>query len=165
MDYGILGIVGLSGLVSLTRGLIQEVFSLAAWGLAAWVALHYGRELAVHLQSMIAMPSLRLAAAYGLLFLASLLVAGMVAFLLNRLVKGVGLGGADHVAGLLFGLARGILLVSVLITVASATPLPEDPWWKQSKLIPPLQSLALWLRGHIPEDYASRFKSPIASHR
>lgn len=165
IDYGIIAIIGLSGLVSLTRGLIQEIFSLVAWGLAAWVAFRYGRELAGHLEAVIALPALRLLAAYALLFVACLVAAGVLAFLLNRLVKGVGLGGTDRLAGLVFGLARGVVLVSVLLLAARATPLPEDRWWKESKLIPPFQSLALWLRDRIPPDYASRFQSSLASHR
>jgi membrane protein required for colicin V production len=51
---------------------------------------------------------------------------------------------------MLFGLARGMLVVAVLVLLGGLTPLPEDPWWQESKLIPPFQALAIWLRDHIP---------------
>lgn len=167
VDYAILAVIGLSGLVSLLRGLVQEVFSLAAWGVAAWVALRYGPELAARLSSLIPLPSARVAAAFAALFLGCLAVASLAGFLLGKVVRGIGLAGIDRLAGLLFGVARGALIVSVLVMGAGATPLSGDPWWKASKLIPPFQSLAYWLRGQVPEDYASpfKFKSSTASHR
>lgn len=165
LDYCLIGIIGVSGLIGLIRGLVREVFSLAAWGAAVWVALRYSRLVAVYLEKLIPLPSARLAVAFAVLFLGSLMLAGLMAFLLNKLVQSTGLSGTDRVAGLVFGIARGVLVVAVLVLLAGATPLPEDPWWKESKLIPPFQSLSLWLRDQIPSDYASRIKSPLVSHR
>lgn len=165
VDWCIIGIIGLSGLIGLIRGLVREVFSLAAWGAAVWVGLRYSRDLGVYLETAIPDPAARLAAAFVILFIASLLLAGVAAFLLNRLIETTGLSGTDRFLGLWFGLGRGVLVVAVLVLLASATPLPEDPWWKASKLIPPFQSLSLWLRDQIPSDYASRIKSPLAAHR
>jgi membrane protein required for colicin V production len=165
VDYCIVGIVGLSGLISLTRGLVQELFSLMAWGAAIWVGLRYSRGFSAYLESAIPLPSARVAAAFAILFAAILGAASLAAFLLNKLIRGAGLAGADRLAGLAFGIARGALVVAVLVLGAGATPLARDPWWKASKLIPPFQSLALWLRGQVPPDYASPFKSSTASQR
>jgi membrane protein required for colicin V production len=165
VDYCLVGLIGLSALIGLLRGLIQEVFSLAAWGTAAWIGLRFSRSFSVYLESAIPLPSARMAAAFVILFVASLAVAGLVAFLLNKLITSTGLSGTDRLAGLVFGAARGLLVVSVLILAAGATPLPEDSWWRESKLIPPLQSLAFWLRDRVPADYAGHLKSSIASHR
>lgn len=165
VDYCLIGIIGLSGLIGLIRGLVREVFSLAAWGAAVWVALHYNREISGYLEAVIPLPSARLAVAFAVLFMATLALAGLVVFLLNKLIQSTGLSGTDRLAGLLFGTARGALVIAVLVLLAGATPLPEDSWWKESKLIPPFQSLALWLRDQIPTDYASRLKSSIASHQ
>jgi membrane protein required for colicin V production len=165
LDYALIAIIGVSGLIGLIRGLVREVFSLAAWGAAVWVGLRYCRYVAVYLESVIPLPSARLAAAFAILFLGSLMLAGVLAFLLSKLVESTGLSGTDRVAGLVFGIARGVLVVAVLVLLAGATPLPEDPWWKESKLIPPFRELSLWLRDRIPSDYASRIKSPIVSHR
>lgn len=163
VDYGIVGIVGLSGVVGLVRGLVREVFSLLAWAAAVWVGLRYGGEVSAHLSTAINPPSVRFAAAFALLLAATLVVAGVLAFLLNKLVQGAGLAGTDRLAGMVFGLARGALLVAVLVLGAGATPLAGDPWWKSSKLIPPFQALAFWLRGQI--DRGGPFKSSTASHR
>jgi membrane protein required for colicin V production len=51
---------------------------------------------------------------------------------------------------MIFGITRGVIVVSLVVMLAGLTPLPEDTWWKESVLIPPFQSLAVWLRDFIP---------------
>lgn len=166
VDYGILGLIGISAIIGLTRGLLKEVFSLALWAGAGWVALHYNHDLSVHLEKAISLPSARLAAAFIIIFVAVLIAGGMVLFLLGKLVSGTGLGGTDRLAGLLFGVARGCVIAAVLVMLAGVTPLPQDPWWKQSKLIPPFQALAVWLRDQFPQGLAAEVKFPeVIVHR
>jgi membrane protein required for colicin V production len=154
IDYGILGLIGISALVGLIRGLIREVFSLALWGVAVWLGLSFARDFSGRLDQLIPVPSLRMAAAFALIFIGTLLLGGLLGYLLGKLVEGTGLSGTDRLAGLLFGVARGGLIVAVLVFLGGMTPLPQDPWWKQSTLIPPFQSLAVWLRDQVPADLA-----------
>lgn len=159
-DYLIIALMGLSALVGLVRGLVREVFSLAAWALAVWLGLRFSPELAVPLETLIPLPSLRLGAAFVAIFLAGLAAGGLMGFLLGRLVTGTGLGGTDRLAGLVFGLARGVLLVSALVLLAGFTPLPRDPWWRASQLIPPFQSMALWIKTLLPAEIAGQVAYP-----
>lgn len=156
LDYTLVGIIGISGLVGLIRGLIREVFSLISWGVAVWISFRYSREMAPHLEALIALPPMRFVAAFGLLFLGSLIVTGMISSLISTLLRSVGLTGIDRFAGLLFGGMRGVLLVSLLILLASATPLPDEPLWKTSKLIPTFRTVALWLRNAVYLGYTHR---------
>lgn len=159
-DYLIIALMGLSALVGLVRGLVREVFSLAAWAFSIWLGLRFSQDLAVHLENLIAVPSLRLGAAFVAIFVVSLMAGGLTGFLLGRLVTGTGLGGTDRLAGLVFGLARGVLLVSVLVLLAGFTPLPRDPWWRESRLIPPFQSMALWIKTLLPAEIAGQVAYP-----
>ena len=54
--------------------------------------------------------------------------------LLASLIEQTGLTPADHGLGGLFGLARGVLLVLILVILAGHTDLPKEPWWEQAKL-------------------------------
>jgi membrane protein required for colicin V production len=162
IDYGIIGIVALSALLGLGRGLVREVLSLALWIGAAWVALHYNHAFAPRLQRFIELEPARLTASFVLIYLGVLIVGGAVARLVAKLVSSAGLDGSDRFAGLLFGVARGALIVAILVMLAGVTPLPHEAWWNQSKLIPPFQSLALWLRDNIPEGLAAHVKFPEA---
>jgi membrane protein required for colicin V production len=47
-----------------------------------------------------------------------------------------------------------MFVVLVLVMLAGLTSLPNDPWWKVSKLLPPFQISAIWSRNHIPSGLA-----------
>ncbi|MCP5448903.1 MAG: CvpA family protein [Chromatiaceae bacterium] len=157
VDYIIIGIIGLSALISLIRGFMREALSLAVWVVACFVAWTFFRELAPHL-TWFSLPSVRLGAALAILFLTTLLVGGLVNYLIVQLVEKTGLTGTDRLIGILFGAARGVLLVTLLVFLAGLTPLPEDPWWNASQLIGYFQELAVWLKALLPEDLAEKFR-------
>ncbi len=154
IDFAIIGLIAISLVIGLFRGLVKEAFSLLTWIIAVWVGLTFSREFATYLESFIVYPSARIATAFGILFLITLIIGGIVSYLLGVLVLKTGLTGSDRFAGMLFGIARGMVVVAVMVMLAGLTPLPEDSWWKESLLIPPFQSLALWLRDHVPAGMA-----------
>lgn len=154
IDYAISALILVSAVMGLLRGFIKEAFALTIWVAALWVGMHYSRDFAVLLQTAIGHPTARVAAAFGLLFFMTLILGALIGFILNQLIEKTGLTGSDRILGMLFGVLRGAVLVSVLVMLGGVTPLPEDPWWKQSLLIPPFQSLAVWLKDHIPSALA-----------
>lgn len=154
VDYLIIAVIGISAIMGLMRGFIKEAFALVLWIAAAWVATQYCRDVSVLLQTTINYPSARIAAAFALLFVATLILGSLISFLLSQLIEKTGLSGSDRLLGMLFGIARGAVLVSLLVMLAGLTPLPEDPWWKQSILISPFQALAVWLKALMPTGLA-----------
>lgn len=154
IDYAIIGLVSISLVIGFLRGFIKEAFSLVVWILAIWVGLSFSREFSGFLSSLITYPSARIAASFAILFFLTLIVGGLISYLLAELVKKTGLTGTDRFAGMLFGIARGMVVVSIFVMLAGLTPLPEDSWWKESVLIPPFQSLAVWLREQVPSGLA-----------
>ncbi len=154
IDYTIIGLILISSFIGLLRGFIREAFSLVIWVVAIWVGLNFSRDFSGFLDSVISYPSARIATAFAILFFVTLILGGLISYLLGELVKKTGLTGSDRFAGMIFGVARGLVVVSIVVMLAGLTPLPEDPWWKESSLIPPFQSLAVWLRDHIPSGLA-----------
>jgi len=150
VDYAISGLILVSAAIGLLRGFVKEAFALLTWVAAIWVGLHYSRDFAVLLQNTVSSPPARAAAAFGLLFVMTLSLGALIGFILNHVIEKTGLTGSDRILGMLFGIVRGSVLVSVAVMLGGITPLPEEPWWKQSLLIPPFQSLAVWLKDHIP---------------
>ena len=65
-----------------------------------------------------------------------------------------GLSATDRALGMVFGIARGIVIVAVMVMLAGLTTLPEDPWWRESLLLTHFQDVAIWLRGFLPPDIA-----------
>ena len=131
--------------------------SLAGWVLAFWVSWSFFRELAVPLQAWIDSPTLRLGVAFGALMLATLVVGGLVNYLIIQLVERTGMSGTDRLIGMIFGAARGVLVVAVLVLLAGLTTLPEENWWRASDMVAYFQELAFWLRDLLPPEYAKHF--------
>jgi membrane protein required for colicin V production len=158
LDVFILGLVAVSALISLVRGFVREAFSLAVWVLAFWVAWHFFRDMEVPLRGLIDSPTARLAIAFVVLMIATLVVGGLVNYLVIQLVEKTGMSGTDRLVGMVFGVARGVLLVAVLVLLAGLTTLPEESWWRHSSLVGYFEELAFWLRDLLPPEIGDRFR-------
>jgi len=151
VDYAVLGIIVISILVGALRGFIKEVFSLAVWAAAFLVAFQYSGALAMMLESHVELPSARTSLAFAGLFLVVLLIGGLITFLIGKLVEKTGLSGTDRLLGGVFGALRGLILILVVMLVAGLTPVPQDPWWQQSRTIQSLIPLAEWSAQFLPD--------------
>ena len=158
LDIVIIAIILLSAVISLARGFVKEAFSLAIWVLAFWLSWSFFRDLEVPLRQWIGSPTARLGIAFALLMIATLTVGGLVNSLIVQLVERTGMSGTDRLVGMVFGAARGILLVAVLVLLAGLTPLPREGWWLESTLVGYFEEMAFWLRDLLPPDLADRFR-------
>lgn len=150
-DYAILAIVAVSVLVGALRGFIKEVFSLLVWTAAFLVAWHFADDVAGLMEDAITLPSARTAMGFTGLFVAVLLVGGLLNYLLGRLVETTGLSGTDRLLGGVFGAARGLVLIVAVLLVSGFTPIPADPWWKESVTIQRVMPLVAWASEYLPE--------------
>jgi len=151
-DYIIIGVLGLSVMVGLWRGLVSEILSLAIWVAAFWVAWVFGPVLAVRLEPLVHTPALRIIGAYVLCFVVVLVLGALLRFVVQRLIYGIGLGGLDRLLGAVFGLARGVLLVTLAVFLVGFTTFTREPWWQQSILLPYFRQAAVWLEQRTPAD-------------
>ena len=131
-DFVALAIVAISGVLGLLRGLLKEVLSLLAFGLAFLAAIWWGPTVYGWLTGFIETTMLRMGVAYAGVFIAVLLGVGLINMTLAALIRTTGLTPADHGLGGLFGLLRGVLIVLVLVAAAGHTPLPQEPWWRDA---------------------------------
>ena len=81
IDWVIIGILVISTLMSVRRGFVKEALSLATWIAAVIIARLFAGQFSVLLESQIETGSLRLGASYLVLFIGTLMVGGMVNFL------------------------------------------------------------------------------------
>jgi membrane protein required for colicin V production len=146
-DLVILAIVAISGLISLVRGFVKEAMSLVIWIAAFIVAMNFKEPVSEMLVNFIELASFRQLAAWGGLFVGTLLLGAVVNFLLGKLVSSTGLSGTDRTLGLVFGVFRGLLIVLALVVILpKAVPVDQDPWWNASALIPLFQGFETWGR-------------------
>ena len=152
VDLVIIGIIVLSALISLIRGFVKESISLVTWVVAGLLALRYYGPMADLLEPFINSVTLRQWIGGGILFVATLIVGAIVNFIVSQLVSKTGLSGTDKTLGIIFGGARGVLIVTMVVLLAGLTPMPEASWWQDSVMIEFFQQLAEWVRGVIPAD-------------
>jgi membrane protein required for colicin V production len=149
-DYAVLVIIGLSVALSVMRGLVREVIALAGWVVAFVVANLFSGTVAPWLPAGITEGSIRMLVAFAILFVLTLFAAALAALAASRLVRSVGLGAEDRVLGGFFGLARGLLIVMILVLLAGLTALPRQPVWNNAMLSAPLEDIAVSVKPWLP---------------
>ncbi|MGE5538947.1 MAG: CvpA family protein [Gemmatimonas sp.] len=129
-DLVVIGVVVLSGLFALMRGLVKEVFSIVSWVGAAAAAL-YGYAYALPFVSRLVSPAWLASTVTGAgLFIVSLIALGMLATFISGAVHKTSAGALDRSLGFLFGLARGALIVCAAWLVISRVMTPSElPVW------------------------------------
>lgn len=150
-DFALLGVLGVSTVLGMWRGLIKELLSLVAFGLAFLAAVWWGPRVAgVSYLNWVQHDYLRLGIAYAALFVATLLCVGLANVALSAMIKSTGLSPADRGLGGLFGLVRGALLVLVVVVIAGYTPLPQEAWWKQAMFSQQMVGVVQELKRRVP---------------
>lgn len=145
VDWVILAIIGVSALISLLRGFVREALSLAGWIAAFFIAKMFYEPLAELLVDHIDTNSIRLGVAWLAIFVATLIVAGIINYIVGRMVDAAGMSGTDRFLGMFFGALRGVLIVALIVLgLKQFTPVPKDKWWDQSSLIPHMEIVATW---------------------
>ncbi len=146
-DWAIIAILSFSMLIGILRGFVKEAMSLAVWLGAGSTATLFYQPMAGYLTNLINTSSLRFLAAWVGLFLIVLMVGSLLNYLLGKLVNATGLSGTDRFLGTFFGVARGaIIIMLILVILPGVLPVEEDSWWQQSILIPQFLRFEGWAR-------------------
>jgi len=157
-DYAVLVIIGLSIILSVMRGLVAEVLSIAGWVAAFFVAKTYTSEMLPMMPLDIPTESLRVLAAFLVLFLATLLVATLLAIALSAILKKIGLGWLNRLLGALFGIVRGLLIVCIIVFLAGLTDIPKDARWRNAMFSAPIEAMVINMLPWLPESIAKHVK-------
>jgi membrane protein required for colicin V production len=156
VDYAVLAIVALSVLISVWRGAVREILALGAWVLAFLAAQSYAAPVAAYLPLSIESPAMRLLAGFAGVFLLVLLLTMLVAVAISTLLRSAGLGPVDRGLGAIFGLARGMLVVIILVLLCGLTAFPRTPIWRDAMLSAPLEAAAASVVPLLPYELARR---------
>jgi len=154
LDFVVIGILLFSMLLGLWRGLLYEVLSLLGWPVAIILSKLFAASVAPLIP--IAQEEMRVTAAYALVFVAALIVWGIVVRLIAKMLKAIGSDWADRAMGGLFGVMRGLLVVLVLVWLAGLTHVPEQPFWRGSLTCKTLEDVALLTKVWLPDSIAQR---------
>ena len=157
VDISIFVIISLSILIGVVRGFVREALSLLVWALALWVALEYTPKLADLFADAITSPAPRLVMAFVILFFVTLILGGVIGYLINKFVRKTSLTNLDRSLGMFFGLARGVVIIGALIMLMGITPFVRTPWWQAAVFVDYFQVLLVWVGEALPHGIARSF--------
>ena len=157
-DYAVLIIIGICIVVSMMRGAVREMLSIIGWFAAFYVAKTYATQLIPLLPQDIPSDALRVLAAFLILFLGVLLVVSLLSIALSSILKKIGLGWLNRFFGALFGFAKGLFIVCVLVFLAGLTSFPKDVRWTNAMFSSPLEALVKTVLPWIPQKMAQHVK-------
>ncbi|MFO7553209.1 MAG: CvpA family protein [Haliea sp.] len=163
VDWVVVAIVALSTLLSLLRGFTREALSLLGWIAAFVIAYVFAGELASRMTGLVSNITARYIAAWLLLLVGVLLVTGLLSMLMAQMVRATGLGTLDRLLGTIFGFARGVIIVLVLVFLIRELLPPRDQvWLYQAHLMPQIDALLNWamqMLGQLNSDRLSAIRT------
>lgn len=168
-DLGVAAIILISCIIAFLRGFIREtltILGVVGGAFAAisvgpglspvvqgWFGIEDGAEEPAKLFDVLPMTMVADLVAYGGIFILVVIILSIISHMLSGWAKAIGLGTLDRSFGVLFGIARGVVLLALLylpvyVMVDEET---RDGWFAQSRTRPYVESGAEWAKNLLPE--------------
>ncbi len=114
------------------RGLVYELLAIAIWLVAATLTGLLAPLVAEWVPFLAGNGLLAVSVRYVVVFVVFIFVGGFIASLVRRVISNSGLRPADRSLGAIFGLVRGVLVLSVLTFLVFAFGFQAEAWWQSS---------------------------------
>jgi membrane protein required for colicin V production len=170
LDFILIGIMLVSGVLALMRGFTREVLSLVAWGLAAlaaYVAIRHQPfvDYAMANVPYLGTPTLAMVAVGAVAFLVVLIVISVISVKISDMVVDSAIGGFDRTLGFVYGLARGLVLVAIAYQFYGWFLKPEQQqvWVREARSLPMIKAVGDKLRDYLPPDIAKALEQSQTS--
>lgn len=178
-DIVVIVILLLSALIAFLRGFIRELLTIigvvggviAARYLGEAMAPSFGRLIGVDPQAeepqrlfdIVPLPIVAQILSYGLVFIVVVIALSVLSHFFSSWAKAVGLGAIDRTLGVIFGLARGVLLLALLylpvyFSVAEET---RDEWFAGSQTRPLIELSSDAVLSFLPDQMEAQAKEQI----
>ncbi|MEA3543606.1 MAG: CvpA family protein [Thermodesulfobacteriota bacterium] len=144
VDIAILVILCFFLLKGVWRGLLKEVCSLLGLVLGGVFAFTFHLPLAQWLQDSFSLPSqLCIWGSFLAIFLLLVVLFAVLGFVLSRFVKLIFLGGFNRLAGAIFGMVQGVVILTMIVLAlgSSVAPTAVREMINGSQLAPPFATL------------------------
>ena len=158
LDFILIGIMLISGVLALMRGFTREVLSLVAWGLAAlaaYFAIKQPKLVDIALP-YVDKPILAQIAVGAIVFVLVLIIVSVISVKISDMVVDSSAGAFDRTLGFIYGLARGFVLVAIAYLFYGWL-LPFDKqevWVREAASLPLIKSVGEKLLSFMPPDIA-----------
>ena len=161
LDFILLGIMLLSGLLALMRGFTREVLSLIAWGVAAvaaYFAIKQDKLVALAMANVPYLDKDVLAkiAVGGATFVVVLIIVSIISVKISDYVVDSSAGAFDRTLGFFFGVARGFVFVAIAyLFYGWLLPFDkQEPWVRSAFSLPMIKTTGEALLALMPPEIA-----------
>lgn len=151
IDWIIVATLVVSMLIGLLRGLVREVFSVVGWVTGVLLAIRYAAPIGTALPLDESLAAGKVALAAVLIVLTVVIVAGVIGWLVRKLLSAVKLSAADRAMGTVFGLGRALLIVFAVVVFMGRTEAAQQPLWRESVLLAYAESAVRFAAPWLPE--------------
>ena len=141
LDFLLIGILLVSLIWGLFRGLVREILALGSWVFSGWLTWRYGGTLADYLIVWLSSERLSYFAGLGAIFIGSLVAFTLISRVAYKQFRISGLTAMNRILGAIFGIARGVVVSTLLLFGAQFSPATEANWYRDSELVPYFSSL------------------------
>jgi membrane protein required for colicin V production len=169
LDFILFGIMAISGLLALARGFTREVLSLVAWGLAAAAAFFATKQkplldiAAKYVDPT--KPQIAQVAVAAIAFILVLIIVSVISVRIADRVVDSRVGAFDRTLGFFYGLARGLVFVSIaylfygwLLPVGR-----QEDWVRNAVALPAIRSTGNLILTVVPPDIAQTLTNSAQS--
>jgi membrane protein required for colicin V production len=161
LDFILIGIMLISGLLALMRGFTREVLSLVAWGIAAVAAYFAIKQPKLIEFAMTNVPYLdkeilAQIAVGAVAFVISLIVVSIISVKISDYVVDSAAGAFDRTLGFIFGVVRGFVFVAIAyLFYGWLLPFDkQEPWVRTAFSLPMIKSTGEALLAFMPPEIA-----------
>lgn len=147
-DWFILVVLTASGLISLARGFTKEFLSLFLWIVAFVAAVSLEFLATPKINEYIGNPEISKILSYVVVFMICIILGGIVIKFIGTLIKWSGASGFDKFLGVLFGLARGSIVLFVIFLILPASIKSTD-LINNSKITPIIEKYAPQIEAYL----------------
>tara|TARA_B110000037_G_C16709806_1_gene338494 strand:- start:10 stop:510 length:501 start_codon:yes stop_codon:yes gene_type:complete len=157
LDYFFIFIVLLSLIIGCYRGFTRELLSLIGWIFAFYFAHNFSGDFLIHAPFEFS-EQINFIIIYVSIFITILLLSSFLAFLINKIIKTIGLGPLNIIMGCIFGFMRGVLISFVIIFLIEKTSFINEASLDESKTIPIVKLLIKKTLSYLPYQWSNKVK-------
>lgn len=159
LDYSIIAVIGISILIGLVLGFVRMTMIVITWVAAITLGILYYEKVST-LFTMISVQGARYFIAFVLIVLATLIVGGVIGYIIGQLIRATSFSILDRMIGIVFGFGVGAFIVAAAILAASQSFIAQESFWKTSQLVPQFDPLSTWIKTLLPADFMEKVFSP-----
>ena len=152
LDLIVIVVVLISATLAMVRGFAREVLSVASWVLAVAAAYYGYKPLVPLVQPYVESGTIATVISAAVIFFIALIVASYLTTRIADFIIDSRVGAVDRVFGLLFGAARGVLLLVIALAFFDWLVSKPPSWVADSRSAPVLTALGSRLMDALPAD-------------